>query len=407
MPFDHEPIRNVKSSHSGHSRVDMKDTKCVEQEDCNYDSGVISGTISESCENIQYSESDIGENEPSLSQSTTSRTDSILDKETLDQDSYSDSAIDMKTRSDMNLDSGFISEANIQCSSSKSIECEKEPPQKITQPQLSIPWEILYRQDDDGNTALHHAVLSKNEILIKYIAFNTPTSDLLDIRNHNAQTCLHLSVLTNQPRITRFLLLGGARPFVVDANGNTALHLACQMKNSKCVEALCDEIKNSDKNYYRFKYMPEIVPPQDYINETNYDGLSCLHIATINKQDSIFEKLLMTGADINIKEHKAGFTVLHEAVATGSTNLVKLILKHPYLNLEQQNYSRHTAYQLSWNHPKIAKFLLENQAMKLDFVEYLEDESSDESDSDEEYASYSRNDSPIRNFTDARSEVVV
>ncbi|XP_065207812.1 NF-kappa-B inhibitor epsilon-like isoform X2 [Planococcus citri] len=406
MPFDHKPNQNTQSSHSGNSRVDMKDTKCVEQEDCNYDSGVISEIISESCESIQYSEGDIGNDEYSLSKPTASRTDSILDKETK-EDSYSDSAIDVKTRSDMNLDSGFISEANIQYSS-KSIECEKEPPLKVIEPKLSIPWEILYHQDDDGNTPLHHAVMSKNEILIKYITFNTPASDLLDIRNHNAQTCLHLSVLTNQPRITRFLLLGGAKPFVVDSNGNTALHLACQMKNLRCVEALCDEIKNSDRNYYRFKYTPIIMPPQDYINETNYDGLSCLHIATINKQDSIFEKLMMTGADINIKEHKAGCTVLHEAVATGSMSLIRLILRHPYLNIDQKNYSCHTAYQLSWSHPKIAKLLLENHATKLDFVEYqLEDESSDESDSDDEYPFHSRNDSPIRNFTDARSEVVV
>lgn len=79
-------------------------------------------------------------------------------------------------------------------------------------------------------------------------------------------------MLTNQPRITRFLLLAGAKPYIVDVNGNTALHLACEMNHSKCVEALCDQISNSDKNYYRFKYIPETVPPQDYINEVNYDG---------------------------------------------------------------------------------------------------------------------------------------
>lgn len=409
MPFDHEPNQNVSSSHRANPRVDMNDTPCTEKKDCTdkiFDSGFDSGLISETCDNILYSEGDI-ENDPLVDESTTSRTDSSIDKVTK-EDAYTDSAIDMKSRSDMNLDSGFISEANIQCSKSFSSECEKEIVNKEIKTQRPISWEMLYTQDDDGNTLLHHAIVLGNETVIKYIVFNAPTSDLLNIRNNNAKTCLHLSTITNQPRITRFLLLAGAKPYIVDGNGNTSLHLACQMNYLKCVDALCDPISNSDRNYYRFKYIPEIVPPQSYINELNYDGLSSLHIATNNKQASILKKLMMTGADVNVKELKGGQTVLHEAVISGSARLVQYILQHPYVDVEQTNYSRHTAYQLSWSHPKISKMLLEKRAMKLDFVEYeLEDESSDESDSDDEYSTYSRNGSPLNNLTNTRSQLVV
>ena len=83
---------------------------------------------------------------------------------------------------------------------------------------------------------------------------------------------MHLSALTNQPRITRFLLLAGAQPNIEDGNGNTALHVACRMNNLKCVEALCDRITSFDKNYYRFKYIAEPIPAENYINEMNYDG---------------------------------------------------------------------------------------------------------------------------------------
>lgn len=76
----------------------------------------------------------------------------------------------------------------------------------------------------------------------------------------------------------------------------------------------------------------------------------------------------------------------------GSVHLVQFILQHPGVDVEQMNYSRHTAYQLSWSHPKISKLLMDKQAIKLDFVEYeLEDESSDETDSDDEFSTYSRN----------------
>lgn len=140
---------DVSSSHSANSRVDMNDTKCAEKKDCTnefYDSGV----ISETCENILYSEGDI-ENDSSLSEPTTSRTDSVIDKETK-EDAYANSEIDMKSRSDMNLDSGFISEANIQCSKSFSSECEKEIPKKDTETRQSMSWEMLYTQDENGNT---------------------------------------------------------------------------------------------------------------------------------------------------------------------------------------------------------------------------------------------------------------
>ena len=137
-----------------------------------------------------------------------------------------------------------------------------------------------------------------------------------------------------------------------------------------------------------------------------------------------------------MQELKGGRTVLHAAVVAGSVDLVKCILQHPFVDIEQTDYSRYTAYQLSWSHPEISDILLKKQAINLDFIEYiLEDESSDESDSDEEYSHitngeyclgnivsivhgffyeilmeqflYCWADSSLSNFINVRSEVVV
>lgn len=72
---------------------------------------------------------------------------------------------------------------------------------------------------------------------------------------------------------------------------------------------------------------------------------------------------------------------MHEAVASGNTELVLYILQHPRININAQNYARHTAYQLSLMNPIISKILLSKNAQKLKFAY---EESDDEYSSDEE-----------------------
>lgn len=86
------------------------------------------------------------------------------------------------------------------------------------------------------------------------------------------------------------------------------------------------------------------------------------------------------------QECKGGFTILHEAVISGNSDLLSYIVQVNGIEVDKQNYARLTPYQLSAYQPRIADILRYNGASQLVMVddESEEDYSSDESDSDDD-----------------------
>lgn len=76
---------------------------------------------------------------------------------------------------------------------------------------------------------LHIAIIHEIERIIPTLIRLARIPQRLDIQNDDQQTPLHLAVLTKQPGVIRRLLICGADASIRDANGNTPLHLACQM----------------------------------------------------------------------------------------------------------------------------------------------------------------------------------
>lgn len=58
---------------------------------------------------------------------------------------------------------------------------------------------------------------------------------------------------------------------------------------------------------------------------------------------------MRSGADVNAREGKAGYTALHMAVERGDRDLVKFLLDEcsSSVNLEVASYGRWTAYQIA------------------------------------------------------------
>ncbi|XP_011054751.1 PREDICTED: NF-kappa-B inhibitor cactus-like isoform X2 [Acromyrmex echinatior] len=206
-------------------------------------------------------------------------------------------------------------------------------------------WQLYYMQDDDGDTQLHIAIMQGYVEAALILIRLAPHPCLLNIYNDDWQSFLHLAVLTNQSLIVRRLILAGADPSLRNFHGNTALHLACMNGDLACAKALTDPLSPMERN----NLIPgQIVPalPQN-LEQRNYSGEMCLHLAATNGHVNLVRLLLRLGADLEAREALAGKTALHLAMERKCRSVVNFLLQECKPCLDTQMYSALTAYQLA------------------------------------------------------------
>lgn len=207
------------------------------------------------------------------------------------------------------------------------------------------PWQLYFTQDDDGDTQLHIAIVQGFLEAAFSLIRMAPHPCLLNILNDEWQSPLHLAVLTRQPRIVRRLILAGANPSLRNFRGNTALHLACATGDLGCVWALTDPLSPVERNYFLpGKKIPAL--PQN-LEQRNYDGEMCLHIAAAGDHVDLVRLLLRLGADLEAREALSGKTALHLAVERGCRSVVAFLLKECRPCLDTPTYAGITAYQIA------------------------------------------------------------
>ncbi|XP_051008865.1 NF-kappa-B inhibitor epsilon [Acomys russatus] len=176
--------------------------------------------------------------------------------------------------------------------------------------------EALTYISEDGDTLLHLAVIHEAPSVLSCCLAFLP-QEVLDIQNNLYQTALHLAVHLDQPDVVRALVLKGASRILQDQHGDTALHVACQRQNLACACCLLEEQPEPGR---------EPSHPLD-LQLKNWQGLACLHIATLQRNQPLIELLLQNGADIDAQEGTSGKTALHLAVETQERSLVQFLLQ--------------------------------------------------------------------------------
>ncbi|CAH8437928.1 unnamed protein product [Schistosoma rodhaini] len=180
--------------------------------------------------------------------------------------------------------------------------------------------------DEDGNSLMHIAVISKHLEIVRYLAeHNVP----LYAVNKDGETPLHIAAKLGLLLIVDYIIDVGPNLLkFVDKNGNTPLHLACLTNHSNVALSLCNagatlEVRNKDRK----------------------TPLLC---AVITSSESCVRVLLLAGARVDITDEE-GNTALHLAAIQGDYLIVKLLSK-AVSNVDIFNTSEFTPLHLAAKH---------------------------------------------------------
>ncbi|KAF6716581.1 B-cell lymphoma 3 protein [Oryzias melastigma] len=207
-----------------------------------------------------------------------------------------------------------------------------EPPYPPTYPpeDLLARLSLATHQDEDGDTALHIAVVQGNYAIVsKLIQLLLCARRGLDIYNNLRQTPLHLAVITKQPNIVDALLGSGADPAALDRHGQTALHLCCEYDQRDCLSALLSRASSSP-----------------CLEVRNFEGLTPLHMAVQQGHQDLAKMLLDAGADINAMDIKSGQSPLVHAVESNNAGMVHFLIENR-CDVNRQSYSGNTALHVA------------------------------------------------------------
>jgi ankyrin repeat protein len=227
--------------------------------------------------------------------------------------------------------------------------------------------ETVHQSDSAGNTMLHAAV--KNRAEPKLIGMILDQRALVNARNKEGDTALHIAVRMNQRETGEFLIARGADIFAANSAGESPLYLALTAKDgirqwmfNPQTFAARDGLGNSMLHYVAQWKMDSFIPfivekgvPVDTANATGetplfmavkYDGASTVRTlldckANLYARDSLGNSalhaavrwnaknsaitLLESGIDINAHS-LSGNTPLHDAVRLGITDLEVLLI---------------------------------------------------------------------------------
>lgn len=111
----------------------------------------------------------------------------------------------------------------------------------------------------------------------------------------------------NCPAVAEVLLKSGAKPSLVDALNNTALHHAVRRRNKDMVDLL---VRDTDID----------------VNAKTQVGMTALHLVCMNGDLEICRTLLRHDADIRAKTADDS-TPLHTAIFNCNTHLAELLIK--------------------------------------------------------------------------------
>jgi len=216
---------------------------------------------------------------------------------------------------------------------------------------LEQPIREFYEPDEDGDVQLHLVVVAGLADVFEALVRMAPSPQLLSLQNNQGYTPLHLAVLQNQPAFVRRLVVAGAKLNLRDSEGNSPLHLSARRGYVECAEALLKPLSVHETSMV-VANRDEMADEESIIDQRNYQGEHCVHLAAMGGHIAFLQFLSWNGADLNALEGRGGRSALHLAVGAKNLPLVQCLAEPKSasglaINTDLVDWYGRTAYHLS------------------------------------------------------------
>jgi uncharacterized protein len=238
---------------------------------------------------------------------------------------------------------------------------------------LLITKDTVNQRDSSGNTMLHAAVI--NRAKSEQIGRILDQRALVDSRNRDGDTALHIAVRTNQREIGEYLIVRGANIFSLNSAGESPLSLALKADiiqewiiNSTTITAK-DGLGNNMLHYAAEWGLNNAISiiirsgiPVDIQNAT---GQTPLFMATKSNNPSTLKIFIDNNANLNIRDSQ-GNSALHAAVRWNAINSISYLISTGMdINANSINGNTPLHDAIILNLPEIVSLLI-NQGANLE-----------------------------------------
>ncbi|XP_056640906.1 serine/threonine-protein phosphatase 6 regulatory ankyrin repeat subunit B [Diorhabda sublineata] len=207
--------------------------------------------------------------------------------------------------------------------------------------------ELVDGRDEDGFTPLHLAVIAGNMQLVTFLLANGADVNAVDNEKH---TVVHWAAVCGETAALRAVLAAGANVSTPDVHGGYPLHYAAQMCGGdrdsnlgmQVLQTLLShpEIKVSETDVDKrqpllwaasagsSRAVLALIRAGANVEASDEDGLTALHCAASRGHTDCMDTLLtLCGASVDVIDTN-GCTALHYAVTLGHADATALLLAH-------------------------------------------------------------------------------
>ncbi|XP_048240280.1 transient receptor potential cation channel subfamily A member 1 homolog [Haliotis rufescens] len=206
-------------------------------------------------------------------------------------------------------------------------------------------------RDIYGQTPLHLAAMSGNEIAVRYLL--SLAGNQVHAEDKQLFTALHVAAIHSQEGVAVMLIEAGANLRCIDMKMSTPLHHACSTGNVSFAQMLFDVGARDAGGWVTLTSM---------VTDTDVEMNTCLHLAVDNGHYDVAKLCLKKGAYVN-KPRKHDIHPLHLAAMSGDIRNVKLLVEHK-ARIDVLNYEQATPLHKAvvFSRLDVVKYLVDHGA---------------------------------------------